>query len=207
MSSQAVQRVRLADCPAVAWKNGGGLTRELLTWAATPRTPLAQGSQDWDLRVSVADIERDGPFSTFAGIDRGFAVVQGAGVQLAMGNAPQGHTADVRAVSCADEAIEFSGELSVYCRLQNGPTRDLNFMVRRERGRLHMRRARSGSSWGSGFRWWAIFCWDEGRLEWPDQGLDTPQASLLWWADKAPMSCSPTWHSQGLAYWMGWEPR
>jgi hypothetical protein len=38
------------------WRNGGGLTRELWTW------PSAEG---WWVRVSVADIEKDGPFSTF----------------------------------------------------------------------------------------------------------------------------------------------
>lgn len=55
------------------WRNGGGTTRELLAW---PR-----GAAEWQLRISVADITRDGAFSRFDGIDRGFAVVDGAGVR------------------------------------------------------------------------------------------------------------------------------
>ena len=66
-------RVRLADCPPQPWRNGGGVTRELLAW------PQAA---DWRLRVSVADIERDGPFSPFPGVDRWFAVIEGDGVEL-----------------------------------------------------------------------------------------------------------------------------
>jgi environmental stress-induced protein Ves len=34
------------------------------------------------VRLSVADIERDGPFSAFAGLIRWFAVLSGAGVLL-----------------------------------------------------------------------------------------------------------------------------
>ena len=68
--------LRLVDLAATApqpWRNGGGLTRELLAWP---------GSGDWVLRVSVADIEADGPFSAFPGIDRWFTVLSGAGVRL-----------------------------------------------------------------------------------------------------------------------------
>ena len=53
--------VEVARVTAQAWRNGGGVTRELLTWPA---------AQAWALRISVADIERDGPFSAFPGIER-----------------------------------------------------------------------------------------------------------------------------------------
>ena len=59
------------------WQNGGGLTRELLAW------PDRGGpGGDWALRISVADIGADGPFSAFAGVERWFAVLEGAGVRL-----------------------------------------------------------------------------------------------------------------------------
>ena len=48
--------VALADVPAQAWRNGGGTMRELLAWP---------DASDWQLRVSVAEIEADGPFSAF----------------------------------------------------------------------------------------------------------------------------------------------
>ena len=70
--------MNLLRCDAVepqSWKNGGGLTRELLAW------PARDG---WALRISVADIRADGPFSAFAGVDRWFAVLEGNGVRLVL---------------------------------------------------------------------------------------------------------------------------
>lgn len=54
-------RVSAEDVQPQAWKNKGGMTRELLAW------PHAH---DWVLRVSVARVERDGPFSAFPGVHR-----------------------------------------------------------------------------------------------------------------------------------------
>ena len=91
----------------VPWKNGGGVTRELL------RLP-ADGSDDWTLRISVADIAADGPFSPFPGITRWFAVLTGAGVRLRWPeHAQHVHPGD--------------------CTLFDGATRDLNIMVRASR--------------------------------------------------------------------------
>ena len=49
-----LQLVRVDAVAAVPWRNGGGVTRELLAWP-DPR--------DWLLRVSVAEISASGPFS------------------------------------------------------------------------------------------------------------------------------------------------
>lgn len=207
MTTAPVHRVSLADCPATAWKNGGGLTRELLTWTAVPIAHAQEDPSHWDVRVSVADIERDGPFSSFPGIDRGFAVLQGAGVVLSMPS-PQGATAqDDVAIGPAGEALLFGGDLRVGCQLRGGPTRDLNFMVRRERGRLHMMRASAGSCWGSGLPWKAIFCWEAGHVQHQQETIDVHGASLLWCADLHELGGDFVWHSEGLAYWLGWEPR
>jgi uncharacterized protein len=48
--------IELAQVEPRPWRNGGGVTRELLAWP---------GGDDWALRLSVAEIERDGPFSAF----------------------------------------------------------------------------------------------------------------------------------------------
>src|SRR6218665_1188986 len=61
------------DVAPQRWKNDGGWTRELLAWPHPA---------DWALRISVADIEADGPFSAFEGVQRWFAVLAGAGVRL-----------------------------------------------------------------------------------------------------------------------------
>jgi len=63
--------LRAADRVAVPWKNGGGFTREVAAYP--PQSDL--GNFDW--RVSLAEVRRGGPFSSFAGIDRHMAVICG----------------------------------------------------------------------------------------------------------------------------------
>lgn len=72
--------VKLGDTYAVPWKNGGGLTRDLLTLPAA--TPGRAAMPDWVLRLSEAEVAQGGPFSRFDGITRWFAVLQGDGVVL-----------------------------------------------------------------------------------------------------------------------------
>lgn len=56
--------LRAAERPALPWKNGGGVTREVV--AHPPGSDL--GHFDW--RVSIAEIHNAGPFSRFPGIER-----------------------------------------------------------------------------------------------------------------------------------------
>ena len=70
-----LHRVRFDDLPPQPWRNGGGVTRALLTW------PHAD---DWAVRVSVADITRDGPFSAFAVEQAGEGSVVGLAVLVAI---------------------------------------------------------------------------------------------------------------------------
>ena len=149
--------VRSVDCPLVPWRNGGGRTRELLAW---PRT------DDWLVRVSVAEIDVDGPFSAFAGIDRCFAVLDGAGVVLSL---PHGR---VR-LGVQDDAFAFAGEAAPMCHLIDGPTRDLNLMVRRGAGRASMRREPQHSE-----RWRGVFA--EGTLWWTDDPVEALPAVAGW---------------------------
>jgi hypothetical protein len=74
------QRHLVRRCCHAAWRNGGGVTRELLTWP---------GGQAWAVRMSVADVHAPGPFSRFDGIERWFAVLEGAGVELRVGGGAQ----------------------------------------------------------------------------------------------------------------------
>ena len=101
------------------WRNGGGVTRELLC------LPAGAGD-DWTLRISVADIEADGPFSPFPGVTRWFAAAAGAGVRLDFGDA----AIDVRP---GDAPLCFDGADAPGCTLLDGATRDLNVMVRSDR--------------------------------------------------------------------------
>ena len=112
--------VALADTPPVPWRNGGGVTRELLAWP--------EGG-DWRVRVSVAEIETDGPFSPFPGVERWFAVLEGGGVALTIAGVEHRCRA-------GDAALSFPGDAPVDCRLLRGPSRDLNLMLRGGRGAM-----------------------------------------------------------------------
>jgi environmental stress-induced protein Ves len=112
--------VAASDATPVPWKNGGGVTRELL------RLP-ADSAADWTLRISVADIDADGPFSPFPGITRWFAVLAGTGVRLSFPDR-------VLNVAPHDLPLCFDGADAPGCALLDGATRDLNVMVRSDRG-------------------------------------------------------------------------
>jgi environmental stress-induced protein Ves len=155
-----VNVVKLADCPFVPWRNGGGRTRELLAWP----DPI-----DWLVRVSVADIEADGPFSPFAGVERAIALLDGAGIVLDLPGGEQ-H------LRPGDNAIVFDGEAAPMCRLIDGPTRDLNLMVRRDAGRALLRHTPIPHGPG----WHAVFTGD--ALYWSDRAVEyLPLNTVRWW--------------------------
>lgn len=197
----SLQVVNIRQVAPVPWRNGGGVTRELLAW------PNADA---WQLRVSVADIERDGPFSSFEGVDRAFAVLSGAGVMLGLGPTPT-------PVTVHSNPVNFAGEAAPSCQLVNGPTRDLNLMVRRDLGRGHLVRAAAGSSWeqpSQRLTWRGVFCWSAARLI---LGSGTsaraeilPAGTLAWQAGpwQTPWQLESPSGIRGeaaQAFWMGWE--
>jgi hypothetical protein len=186
-------RVRLADVAALPWRNGGGVTRELLAW------PQAA---DWQLRVSVAEIERDGPFSPFEGVDRWFAVIEGAGVELTW-------TRGARALRPGDPPLQFAGEAAPACRLLRGPTRDLNFMQRRGAGLASMRPARAGSGAPGGLRWRGLYVADEALVDLGEQTEPLAAGTLLWAESRADGSPARPWQllSAGRAWWLTLETR
>ena len=101
------------------WKNHGGWTTEI---ASEPMPDPAQGFR-W--RVSIADIESDGPFSAFPGIERDLLLLAGTGIELDINDA-----APMR-LDQRFQRVHFAGEDAVGCRLLAGPTRDFNVMARR----------------------------------------------------------------------------
>ena len=101
----------------VAWRNGGGLTRELVAW------PQAQ---DWVWRVSVADVEQNGPFSSYPGVERWFAVLSGAGVKLTIQETLQHWE-----LGATSPPVRFDGAHAVACELVHGATQDFNVMVQK----------------------------------------------------------------------------
>ncbi|MEP7042636.1 MAG: HutD family protein [Dokdonella sp.] len=100
------------------WKNDGGWTTEI---ARDPST-----GDDFRWRVSIAEIESDGPFSTFPGIARDLLLLEGNGIELDIDDAAP------RRLSRRFERVHFAGESQVRCRLLAGATRDFNVMARRD---------------------------------------------------------------------------
>jgi len=100
------------------WKNDGGWTTELAR--------STDGGLDFRWRVSIAEIEGDGPFSAFPGIERDLLLLDGSGIELDIDGAPP------RRLRQRFERVHFAGESEVGCRLLAGPTRDFNVMARRD---------------------------------------------------------------------------
>jgi uncharacterized protein len=66
--------VRFAELPLVAWRNGGGVTREVAV--------AGSGGQDFEWRISIADVNAAGPFSAFPGIERIITLLDGERMDL-----------------------------------------------------------------------------------------------------------------------------
>ncbi|GHD76352.1 HutD family protein [Vogesella fluminis] len=115
--------VRFADCPPSPWKNGGGITRQLLI------RPAAANLDDFALRVSVADIDSDGPFSRFDGIDRTLTLLEGGGLQLQRDGAP------LATLHADSPLLHFVGEWPISSQRLAGKVRDFNIMTRRSQCR------------------------------------------------------------------------
>lgn len=184
--------IGLDQASAQAWRNGGGTTRELFTWPA---------SGPWQLRISVADISAHGPFSAFDGVDRWFAVAEGDGVLLQLGDAA--HT-----LRTDSAPLFFDGAAAPACSLLGGATRDLNLMSQREAGRAQMLRVQAGAEWHSAAPLRALFSTTPLRLlidgapvaELPAWTLAVgTQAAQQRWCVAGAADSAPAW-------WMAFSP-
>ena len=179
--------------PTQAWRNGGGHTRELLAWPS---------SDAWSLRISLADIDADGPFSAFPGAVRWFAVVEGAGVMLSFGSFEQ-------RVVAASPPLRFDGAEGPDCRLIDGPTRDLNLMCRG--GECTMRAVAPDATWNDAFAMRGLYAGTPGRWSAGEEARDLEAGTLLWCdaAGTAPGPWRFTPHGSGTlasAWWLGFTP-
>lgn len=125
--------VRAADYRRMPWKNGGGSTTEVTIAPAT----ATLDTFDW--RVSMAHVAAPGPFSRFPGIDRTLAVIEGAGIHLAIAGLTV--TLDRGA-----PPHFFPGDIDTSATLIDGPIDDLNVMSRRARYDHRMTRHLAGET-------------------------------------------------------------
>ncbi len=192
-------QVRSESVPPTPWRNGGGRTRELLT---RPR----QG--EWRLRISLADIDQDGPFSAFPGTQRWFGVVAGSGVSLRFGQ-------DMHRLTADSPALRFDGAAAPDCHLLDGPTRDLNLMLRS--GTAHMSQVQGLAAWDAPIRERGLFAIREGTLHCAGRdALLLPALTLVWFVGAGPCwfeprrleprSAANAGCASNTGWWLGWSP-
>ncbi len=116
--------LRSTDHHRMQWANGGGWTSEIIAWP---------NRADWQWRLSVADVEVDGPFSIFFGIDRHIAMLVGDGFELAIGS----EQTQTHRINQPFVPFKFRGDDRSFCRLIKGGVQDLNLMVRRDAPRFN----------------------------------------------------------------------
>ena len=115
-----IRHLRESDYRRMRWKNGGGWTTELYS------QPLHDSGEEFGWRVSIADIESDGAFSTFPQCDRWIALLEGNGMRLEFDGAPTAML-DQRL-----DFVHFSGDVRTGGSLIDGPVRDFNLIARRD---------------------------------------------------------------------------
>jgi environmental stress-induced protein Ves len=177
--------------PAQPWRNGGGQTRELLAWPDTCQ---------WHVRISRADISSNGPFSAFPQVQRWFAVLEGGGVELHLPHGP-------RTLRAEDSPLQFDGAAAPHCDLIDGPTQDLNLMVRKGQG--VMAGAQPGQPWNGTFALRALYTCVAGHWSDKNRTIELPAHSLLWQITDhySPWSFVPVDSKFPVrAWWMGFNP-
>lgn len=101
------------------WKNGLGWTREIIRWP--------EEGEAWDWRLSIAEVDKEGPFSSFPGVERELVLLSGEGMRLDFDDGEQVELLPPHG------RHRFAGERGLRSELISGPTQDFNLMWRRDR--------------------------------------------------------------------------
>ena len=118
----AIQRA--TDRIAQPWKNGGGVTREVAI------CPPGSNLENFDWRVSIAEVREAGPFSRFANIDRTLVILQG---RMTLTFAEREMELGPDSAPCI-----FAGDVSCFGMPVDGSVIDLNVMTRRGCATAHV---------------------------------------------------------------------
>ena len=117
--AMSMRILRFDDSRRQPWANGAGSTRELLQWPGA--------GQPWQWRLSIADVDRDAPFSSFPGVDRILVLLSGDGLVLRFGDGREERLDTPYAMA------RFPGEAELSGGPIDGPTTDFNLMWQRDR--------------------------------------------------------------------------
>jgi len=108
-----MQVIRAADWTDMPWRNGGGVTSELLA-------ERQAGAILW--RISSAIVDRDGTYSSFPGLNRISTVIEGAGTTLR--DPESGAVVDIP--PCTPTLLV--GDIAWQGALTHGPIRHFNLI-------------------------------------------------------------------------------
>lgn len=160
-------RFDYAWLPVSRWRNGGGATREIISY------PPGDAPFAW--RASIATIDADGPFSSFPGIDRVITLLHGDSVLLRSEHTTQR--------LLPHQPWAFPGEWAIDARI-NGRCEDFNIMTRRDSWRAQVDVVGHAVSSEHGVAYVLAGEWEaENGERWqPQQGV--------WWLDE-PLQLAP----------------
>lgn len=103
-----------AEWRSQPWKNGGGVTYEIARWPEV---------EDYDVRVSIAEITQRGPFSRFPGYDRYSIFLGPSPLELI-------HGRQIDTITTPGAFTHFLGDPEIFA-VPAGPTRLLNIIAKR----------------------------------------------------------------------------
>lgn len=124
-----IEHLKLQHYQKMPWKNGLGFTFEIARRSQ-------DGVDDFDWRISMADVEHNSEFSFFKGKQRIISVLSGVGMYLYINQTKDTQIKDtqINEVNVSPRTIfAFDGEERVSCKLINGAIRDLNLIYQKER--------------------------------------------------------------------------
>jgi environmental stress-induced protein Ves len=126
-----VRILRSVDYVARPWKNGGGTTGDIAV------SPAGASLDTFDWRLSLAQVDRDGPFSRFENVDRTLVLLSGA---MTLHERERDRRIDL----VRNEPFAFAGERAIEATVGGGATVDFNVMTRRGRANHIARRESFG---------------------------------------------------------------
>ena len=124
------------DYRQTLWKNGAGITRELLVW------PQSAGFDDFAWRISCAQVSCGSAFSQMMGVSRSLCVLDGVLLLTATGAEGQVHTR----LDADAEFIHFDGAAQIWAEPEEVAVTDFNVMSRSAACRHEVQRIRVDAS-------------------------------------------------------------
>jgi len=116
-----------AEFRSQPWKNGGGVTHEIVRWPDPAAGGVATGGDRagdvYEIRISIADDRTPGPFSRFPGYRRWSFLAAAAPIVLDVAGT-------VHELVALGDHVEVGGDVAITCALPAGPTRLFNILVR-----------------------------------------------------------------------------